>query len=70
MMGYTNCRRYKNVKPRAETSENVGNFYVARAKVGRSDEEMYRNRQNDYGNKPAPEDGDNLPIWISGFNLI
>jgi len=63
---YACCKRYMNAKPDKEKSENVGNFYVARARVGRSDDEMFRNRLNDYGNKPHGPVGQ-LPIPITGM---
>ena len=66
--GYGSCRRYKNCKPDAEKSEDIGSCYTGKAKLGRSDEEMYRNRRNDYGRIVGPDNG-LLPIWASGFNI-
>lgn len=63
---YANCRRYKNAKPAKEKSENVGNFYTGRAHVGRSDETMWRNRNNDYGQRPHGPVGQ-LPLPITGM---
>jgi hypothetical protein len=64
---YGSCKRYKNVKPDKEKSENVGNFYVQRPRVGRSDDEMYRNRHNDFGNKSR---GDNGPLPMAYTGMI
>ncbi len=67
-MAYTtkyHGKKHKTVKDK-EKSEDVKNFYVARAKVGRSDEEMYRNRRGDYGKKPHGTEGP-LPIPITGM---
>lgn len=63
---YSKCSRYRNIKPEKEKSENVQNFYVGRARVGRSDDEMWRNRTNDYGNKPHGPVGQ-LPIPVTGM---
>lgn len=64
--GYCSCKRYRNVKPDKEKSEDVGNFYVAKARVGRDDEEFYRNRRNDFGNKAHGDEGP-LPVRLSGM---
>jgi hypothetical protein len=58
-------KKHKKVKPNPEKSENVGNFYTARVKLNRSDEEQFRNRRGDYGNKPHPEGGI-APFPLSG----
>ena len=63
---YANCKRYKNVKPNKEKSENVGNFYTAKAKCGRSDDEMWRNRGSDYGKRPHGPVGQ-LPLPLTGM---
>ena len=63
---YASCKKHCNVKPDKEKSENVGNFYVARARLGRSDEEMYYNRRNDFGNKSRGDRGP-LPVRFSGM---
>lgn len=57
--------KLKNVKEK-EKSEDVKNFYVAKARVGRSDEEFYRNRMGDYGNKPHGDEGP-LPLPFTGM---
>lgn len=64
---YRSCRRYKNVKAAAETSENVGNFYIARARVDRTDEQVYRSRMNYYGNTPPHGIVGQLPLPLTGM---
>jgi hypothetical protein len=63
---YASCKRYRNIKPDKEKSENVGNFYVQRPRVGRSEDEMYRNGHNDFGNKASGDNGP-LPMRFSGM---
>jgi hypothetical protein len=63
---YATCGRYRNVKADKEKSENVTNFYVGHARLGRSDETMYRNRMNDYGYKAHGPVGQ-LPLPMTGM---
>lgn len=63
---YATCKRFMNAKCDKEKSENVTNFYVGTARVGRSDEEMFRNRGNDYGKRPHGPVGQ-LPLPLTGF---
>ena len=50
-------------------SEDVGNFYVRKPSLGKSPETRMRHRMGDYGKKPMKQDTEQLPIWISGFNI-
>ena len=66
-MAYTEKYKSKR-KMKKECSchkEDVGNFYTARPRMGRDDEQMFRSRRGDYGKKRHPEGGLH-PIPLTG----
>ena len=64
---YTTCRRYKGKKGKKSVhTENCQNFYTRRPNMGRSEGEMWRNGQSDYGVRPHGPVG-MLPIPITGM---